>query len=73
MWIVAALVTMISFGTNNSIFKWSTVNGFSKVHIRIIFTKIQRKNAVVQIGYCIFLKIRKHKSLNLENCPAQAP
>lgn len=37
MWIFAALVTMVSFGTNNTIFKWSTGNGLSKVHIQFFF------------------------------------
>ncbi|MEK9198307.1 DMT family transporter [Ureibacillus sp. FSL E2-3493] len=37
MWIVAAFITMICFGTNNMIFKWSTTNGLSKVHIQFIF------------------------------------
>lgn len=37
MWIAAAFVTMISFGTNNTIFKWSTGNGLSKVHIQFFF------------------------------------
>ncbi|MDQ0197805.1 DMT family transporter [Neobacillus ginsengisoli] len=37
MWIAAAFVTMISFGTNNSIFKWSTGRGLSKLHIQFYF------------------------------------
>jgi drug/metabolite transporter (DMT)-like permease len=37
MWIVAAFVTMISFGANNTIFKWSTGKGFSKIHIQFFF------------------------------------
>ncbi|MDR6998399.1 DMT family transporter [Neobacillus niacini] len=37
MWIAAAFVTMISFGTNNTIFKWSTGNGLSKIHIQFFF------------------------------------
>ena len=37
MWIGAAFVTMVSFGTNNTIFKWSTGNGLSKVHIQFFF------------------------------------
>lgn len=37
MWIIAAFVTMLSFGTNNIIFKWSTANGYSKVHIQFYF------------------------------------
>ncbi|MBU8878307.1 DMT family transporter [Bacillus sp. FJAT-29790] len=37
MWIAAALVTTLSFGTNNAIFKWSTAKGLSKVHIQFFF------------------------------------
>lgn len=37
MWIAAALVTTLSFGTNNTIFKWSTSRGLSKVHIQFFF------------------------------------
>jgi drug/metabolite transporter (DMT)-like permease len=37
MWIGAALLTTVSFGTNNTIFKWSTGNGLSKVHIQFFF------------------------------------
>lgn len=37
MWIVAAFITMICFGTNNMIFKWSTTNGLSKIHIQFVF------------------------------------
>lgn len=37
MWIAAAFVTMISFGTNNTIFKWSAGNGLSKVHLQFFF------------------------------------
>ncbi|WP_244933552.1 EamA family transporter [Neobacillus mesonae] len=37
MWIAAAFVTMVCFGANNSIFKWSTGNGYSKVHIQLYF------------------------------------
>lgn len=37
MWIGAALSTMLCFGTNNMIFKWSTSKGFSKVHIQLAF------------------------------------
>lgn len=37
MWIGAALLTTVSFGTNNTIFKWSTGNGLSKVHIQFYF------------------------------------
>jgi drug/metabolite transporter (DMT)-like permease len=37
MWIAAAFVTMICFGTNNTIFKWSTGIGLSKIHIQFFF------------------------------------
>ncbi|WP_413309615.1 DMT family transporter [Bacillus sp. 1P10SD] len=37
MWIAAAFVTMVSFGANNTIFKWSTGRGLSKVHIQFFF------------------------------------
>lgn len=37
MWIAAALVTTLSFGSNNAIFKWCTGNRLSKVHIQFFF------------------------------------
>ena len=37
MWIAAAFVTMVCFGTNNTIFKWSTQREVSKVHIQFYF------------------------------------
>ncbi|MDP4085863.1 MAG: EamA family transporter [Bacillota bacterium] len=37
MWIAAAFLTMVCFGTNNTIFKWSTGLGLSKVHIQFTF------------------------------------
>ena len=37
MWMAAALVTTLSFGMNNTIFKWSTGHGLSKVHIQFFF------------------------------------
>lgn len=37
MWVAAALVTTLSFGMNNTIFKWSTGRGLSKVHIQFFF------------------------------------
>lgn len=37
MWIAAAFLTMLCFGTNNTIFKWSTKYGLSKVHIQFFF------------------------------------
>ncbi|MGG5254141.1 DMT family transporter [Neobacillus sp. SM06] len=37
MWVIAALITTLSFGANNTIFKWSTAKGLSKVHIQFYF------------------------------------
>lgn len=37
MWVAAAFVTMVCFGTNNTIFKWSTQRKVSKVHIQFYF------------------------------------
>jgi len=37
MWMAAAFVTTLSFGMNNTIFKWSTGHGLSKVHIQFFF------------------------------------
>jgi drug/metabolite transporter (DMT)-like permease len=37
MWIAAAFVTMVCFGVNNTIFKWSNGRGLSKVHIQFFF------------------------------------
>lgn len=37
MWIAAAFITTLSFGANNTIFKWSTARGLSKVHIQFFF------------------------------------
>jgi drug/metabolite transporter (DMT)-like permease len=37
MWIAAAFITMVCFGTNNTIFKWSTEKKVSKVHIQFYF------------------------------------
>lgn len=37
MWFAAAIVTALSFGMNNTIFKWSTGHGLSKVHIQFYF------------------------------------
>ncbi|WP_042455547.1 EamA family transporter [Neobacillus dielmonensis] len=37
MWVAAAFVTMLCFGVNNIVFKWSTGKGFSKVHIQFFF------------------------------------
>jgi drug/metabolite transporter (DMT)-like permease len=40
MWLFAALMTTISFGLSNTIFKWSTVHGMSKVNIQFFFYSI---------------------------------
>ncbi len=37
MWIFAALITSLCFGINNSIFKWSSGKGYSKIHIQFFF------------------------------------
>jgi drug/metabolite transporter (DMT)-like permease len=37
MWLIAAILTSICFGTNNAIFKWSTGKGYSKVNIQFFF------------------------------------
>lgn len=50
MWIGAALLTTVSFGTNNTIFKWSTGNGLSKVHIQFFFYFVA---FLLTLGYAI--------------------
>jgi drug/metabolite transporter (DMT)-like permease len=37
MWLIAAIITTLCFGTNNAIFKWSTGKGYSKVNIQFFF------------------------------------
>jgi drug/metabolite transporter (DMT)-like permease len=37
MWLIAAILTTICFGTNNAIFKWSTGKGYSKINIQFFF------------------------------------
>ncbi|WP_047150342.1 DMT family transporter [Aneurinibacillus tyrosinisolvens] len=37
MWLLAALTTAVCFGVNNTIFKWSTGRGMSKVNIQFFF------------------------------------
>lgn len=37
MWLFAALITAVCFGVNNTIIKWSTSRGFSKVNIQFFF------------------------------------
>jgi hypothetical protein len=48
MWIAAALVTTLSFGINNTIFKWSTARHLSKVHIQFFFYLVA---FLVTLGY----------------------
>ncbi|MBV7506892.1 DMT family transporter [Bacillus sp. sid0103] len=50
MWIAAALITMICFGANNTIFKWSTGKRVSKVHIQFIFYLVA---FVLTLGFAI--------------------
>ncbi|WP_066305663.1 DMT family transporter [Bacillus sp. FJAT-29814] len=50
MWIAAALVTTLSFGTNNTIFKWSTSRGLSKVHLQFFFYFVA---FILTLGYGI--------------------
>lgn len=37
MWFLGTILTTICFGINNSIFKWSTVKGYSKVNLQFFF------------------------------------
>ncbi|WHX41210.1 DMT family transporter [Mesobacillus sp. AQ2] len=48
MWIAAAFVTTLSFGINNTIFKWSTARHLSKVHIQFFFYLVA---FLVTLGY----------------------
>jgi drug/metabolite transporter (DMT)-like permease len=50
MWLVAALVTTLSFGMNNTIFKWSTGHSLSKVHIQFFFYLVA---FMITLGYGI--------------------
>jgi drug/metabolite transporter (DMT)-like permease len=54
MWIAAALVTMLCFGLNNMIFKWSTGKGLSKVHIQFFFYLVA---FLLSLGYGIKIGI----------------
>lgn len=53
MWLAAALVTTLSFGVNNTIFKWSTGHGMSKVHIQFFFYLVA---FILTLGYGISMK-----------------
>lgn len=37
MWLLSALVTTLCFGINNTIFKWSSGKGLSKINIQLFF------------------------------------
>ncbi|PLR94875.1 EamA family transporter [Bacillus sp. T33-2] len=37
MWFLGAMLTTVCFGINNSIFKWSTGKGYSKVNLQLLF------------------------------------
>ncbi|MCQ6280555.1 DMT family transporter [Bacillus sp. EB600] len=52
MWIGAAFITTVSFGTNNTIFKWSTGNGLSKVHIQFFFYFVA---FLLTLGYAVVI------------------
>ncbi len=52
MWIGAAFLTTVSFGTNNTIFKWSTGNGLSKVHIQFFFYFVA---FILTLGYAVVI------------------
>ncbi|HHY73537.1 MAG TPA: DMT family transporter [Bacillus bacterium] len=54
MSIAAAFVTMISFGLNNMIFKWSTGRDFSKVHIQFFFYFVA---FLLSLGYGLIVGI----------------
>jgi len=62
MWIVAAFVTMISFGTNNTVFKWSTSNGLSKIHIQFYFYFVA---FLLTLGYGLFTGLRQLNLLTI--------
>ncbi|MEH7106690.1 MULTISPECIES: EamA family transporter [Bacillaceae] len=51
MWIVAAFITMVCFGMNNTIFKWSTAHQLSKIHIQLFFYFTA---FLLSLGYGIF-------------------
>jgi len=53
MWIAAAFITMVCFGTNNTIFKWSTEKRVSKVHIQFFFYFVA---FILTLGFAIAYK-----------------
>lgn len=62
MWIAAAFITMISFGLNNMIFKWSTGQGLSKVHIQFVFYFVA---FLLSIGYGLIVGISQFNLLTI--------
>ena len=60
MWIAAALVTTLSFGMNNTIFKWSTSRGLSKVHIQFFFYVVA---FILTLGYGMSMEALKFNFL----------
>lgn len=62
MWIAAAFVTMLCFGLNNMIFKWSTGKGLSKVHIQFFFYFVA---FLLSIGYGLIVGISQFNLLTI--------
>jgi drug/metabolite transporter (DMT)-like permease len=62
MWIATALVTMFCFGTNNTIFKWSTGKGLSKVHIQLYFYLVA---FVLSVGYGMIVGMARFNLLTI--------
>jgi drug/metabolite transporter (DMT)-like permease len=62
MWIATALVTMFCFGTNNTIFKWSTGKGLSKVHIQFYFYLVA---FILSIGYGMMIGMDRFNLLTI--------
>ena len=62
MWIAAAFATMICFGMNNSIFKWSTGKGLSKIHIQFIFYLVA---FLIMVAYGIIHGLEKMNLLTI--------
>ncbi|HLO11868.1 MAG TPA: EamA family transporter [Pseudoneobacillus sp.] len=54
MWLLAAIMTTICFGTNNAIFKWSTGKGYSKINIQFFF---YFSAFLLTLGYGIISKL----------------
>jgi drug/metabolite transporter (DMT)-like permease len=62
MWIATALVTMFCFGTNNTIFKWSTGKGLSKVHIQFYFYLVA---FILSVGYGMIMGMARINLLTI--------